>query len=319
MQITASMVKELRAQTQAGMMDCKKALTETDGDMAKAVDLLREKGLLKAAKKSGRIAAEGLVALLISEDKKLGSLVEVNSETDFVAKNEEFKQFVSDIAETVLDKKPADIAELDGVKFKDSDQTVLNVLNEKISKIGENLKIRRFAIETSNNGSIVGYVHGGGKIGVLVNLESDADYEDVYTLGKDLAMQIASMSPKYVAREDVDQEYIEHEKSILLAQAVNENEEDVKNGKKAKSETILKGMVEGRLKKELKEVCLLEQAFVKDSEKSVKDVVDAKAKELNKTIKVTSFVRYEVGEGLEKREENFADEVAKQINSEKIE
>ncbi len=317
MQITASMVKELRAQTQAGMMDCKKALTETDGDMAKAVDLLREKGLLKAAKKSGRIAAEGLVALLISEDKKLGSLVEVNSETDFVAKNEEFKQFVSDIAETVLDKKPADIAELDGVKFKDSDQTVLNVLNEKISKIGENLKIRRFAIETSNNGSIVGYVHGGGKIGVLVNLESDADYEDVYTLGKDLAMQIASMSPKYVAREDVDQEYIEHEKSILLAQAVNENEEDVKNGKKAKSETILKGMVEGRLKKELKEVCLLEQAFVKDSEKSVKDVVDAKAKELNKTIKVTSFVRYEVGEGLEKREENFADEVAKQINSEK--
>lgn len=317
MQITASMVKELRAQTQAGMMDCKKALTETDGDMAKAVDLLREKGLLKAAKKSGRIAAEGLVALLISEDKRLGSLVEVNSETDFVAKNEEFKQFVSDIAETVLDKKPADIAELDGVKFKDSDQTVLNVLNEKISKIGENLKIRRFAIETSNNGSIVGYVHGGGKIGVLVNLESDADYEDVYTLGKDLAMQIASMSPKYVAREDVDQEYIEHEKSILLAQAVNENEEDVKNGKKAKSETILKGMVEGRLKKELKEVCLLEQAFVKDSEKSVKDVVDAKAKELNKTIKVTSFVRYEVGEGLEKREENFADEVAKQINSEK--
>lgn len=317
MQITASMVKELRAQTQAGMMDCKKALTETDGDMAKAVDLLREKGLLKAAKKSGRIAAEGLVALLISEDKKLGSLVEVNSETDFVAKNEEFKQFVSDIAETVLDKKPADIAELDGVKFKDSDQTVLNVLNEKISKIGENLKIRRFAIETSNNGSIVGYVHGGGKIGVLVNLESDADYEDVYTLGKDLAMQIASMSPKYVAREDVDQEYIEHEKSILLAQAVNENEEDVKNGKKAKSETILKGMVEGRLKKELKEVCLLEQAFVKDSEKSVKDVVDAKAKELNKTIKVTSFVRYEVGAGLEKREENFADEVAKQINSEK--
>ena len=317
MQITASMVKELRAQTQAGMMDCKKALTETDGDMAKAVDLLREKGLLKAAKKSGRIAAEGLVALLISEDKKLGSLVEVNSETDFVAKNEEFKHFVSDIAETVLDKKPADIAELDGVKFKDSDQTVLNVLNEKISKIGENLKIRRFAIETSNNGSIVGYVHGGGKIGVLVNLESDADYEDVYTLGKDLAMQIASMSPKYVAREDVDQEYIEHEKSILLAQAVNENEEDVKNGKKAKSETILKGMVEGRLKKELKEVCLLEQAFVKDSEKSVKDVVDAKAKELNKTIKVTSFVRYEVGEGLEKREENFADEVAKQINSEK--
>lgn len=317
MQITASMVKELRAQTQAGMMDCKKALTETDGDMAKAVDLLREKGLLKAAKKSGRIAAEGLVALLISEDKKLGSLVEVNSETDFVAKNEEFKQFVSDIAETVLDKKPSDIAELDGVKFKDSDQTVLNVLNEKISKIGENLKIRRFAIETSNNGSIVGYVHGGGKIGVLVNLESDADYEDVYTLGKDLAMQIASMSPKYVAREDVDQEYIEHEKSILLAQAVNENEEDVKNGKKAKSETILKGMVEGRLKKELKEVCLLEQAFVKDSEKSVKDVVDAKAKELNKTIKVTSFVRYEVGEGLEKREENFADEVAKQINSEK--
>lgn len=317
MQITASMVKELRAQTQAGMMDCKKALTETDGDMAKAVDLLREKGLLKAAKKSGRIAAEGLVALLISEDKKLGSLVEVNSETDFVAKNEEFKQFVSDIAETILDKKPADIAELDGVKFKDSDQTVLNVLNEKISKIGENLKIRRFAIETSNNGSIVGYVHGGGKIGVLVNLESDADYENVYTLGKDLAMQIASMSPKYVAREDVDQEYIEHEKSILLAQAVNENEEDVKNGKKAKSETILKGMVEGRLKKELKEVCLLEQAFVKDSEKSVKDVVDAKAKELNKTIKVTSFVRYEVGEGLEKREENFADEVAKQINSEK--
>lgn len=317
MQITASMVKELRAQTQAGMMDCKKALTETDGDMAKAVDLLREKGLLKAAKKSGRIAAEGLVALLISEDKKLGSLVEVNSETDFVAKNEEFKQFVSDIAETVLDKKPADIAELDGVKFKDSDKTVLDVLNEKISKIGENLKIRRFAIETSNNGSIVGYVHGGGKIGVLVNLESDADYEDVYTLGKDLAMQIASMSPKYVAREDVDQEYIEHEKSILLAQAVNENEEDVKNGKKAKSETILKGMVEGRLKKELKEVCLLEQAFVKDSEKSVKDVVDAKAKELNKTIKVTSFVRYEVGEGLEKREENFADEVAKQINSEK--
>lgn len=313
MAITAAMVKELREQTQAGMMDCKKALVETDGDMAKAVDILREKGLSKAAKKAGRIAAEGLVALIISDDAKSASIVEVNSETDFVAKNEEFKTFVSDVANVALAAKPADLealkaAELDG-------KTLETVLNEKISKIGENMTLRRFAVEEQANGAIVGYVHGAGKIAVLVNMESSAPADKLQELGKDIAMQVASMNPKYISGDDVDQEYIAHEKEILMAQAINENEEEAAKGKKKKPVEIIEKMVVGRLQKELKEVCLLEQVFVKNSDFTVGQVVKNAETEVGSSIKVSSIVRFEVGEGLEKKEENFAEEVAKQMGN----
>lgn len=314
MQITAAMVKELREQTQAGMMDCKKALVEAEGDMAKAVDILREKGLSKAAKKAGRIAAEGLVSLVISDDSKSGAIVEVNSETDFVAKNEEFKTFVNDVANLALKTKPADMDALKAAVLED-DKSLETVLNEKISKIGENMSVRRFAVEEQANGAVVGYVHGAGKIAVLVNLESDASADKLQELGKDIAMQVASMNPKYVSRDDVDQEYIEHEREILMAQAMNENEEEAAKGKKKKPVEIIEKMVVGRLQKELKEVCLLEQVFVKNSDFTVSQVVENVAKEVGANIKVVSVVRFEVGEGLEKKEENFAEEVAKQMGN----
>lgn len=314
MQITAAMVKELREQTQAGMMDCKKALVEAEGDMAKAVDILREKGLSKAAKKAGRIAAEGLVSLVISDDSKSGAIVEVNSETDFVAKNEEFKTFVNDVANLALKTKSADMDALKAAVLED-DKSLETVLNEKISKIGENMSVRRFAVEEQANGAVVGYVHGAGKIAVLVNLESDASADKLQELGKDIAMQVASMNPKYVSRDDVDQEYIEHEREILMAQAMNENEEEAAKGKKKKPVEIIEKMVVGRLQKELKEVCLLEQVFVKNSDFTVSQVVENVAKEVGANIKVVSVVRFEVGEGLEKKEENFAEEVAKQMGN----
>ena len=314
MQITAGMVKELREQTQAGMMDCKKALVEAEGNMEKAVDILREKGLSKAAKKAGRIAAEGLVSLVVSDDKKHGAIVEINSETDFVAKNEEFKNFVSAAAELALRAKPADLAAFKAAEIE-SGKSLEVVLNEKISKIGENMTIRRFAVESQENGTVVGYVHGAGKIAVLVNLASSSDSEKLQELGKDIAMQVASMNPKYISSDDVDQEYIAHEKEILMAQAVNENEEEAAKGKKKKPMEIIEKMVIGRLNKELKEVCLLEQPFVKDSDLTVGQVVKNVAKEVGAEIVVKSTVRFEVGEGLEKKEENFAEEVAKQMGN----
>ena len=314
MQITAGMVKELREQTQAGMMDCKKALVEAEGNMEKAVDILREKGLSKAAKKAGRIAAEGLVSLVVSEDRKHGAIVEINSETDFVAKNEEFKNFVSSAAELALKVKPVDLDAFKAAELEEG-KSLEVVLNEKISKIGENMTIRRFAVDSQADGTVVGYVHGAGKIAVLVNLASSSDSEKLQELGKDIAMQVASMNPKYISSDDVDQEYIAHEKEILMAQAVNENEEEAAKGKKKKPLEIIEKMVIGRLNKELKEVCLLEQPFVKDSDLTVGQVVNNVAKEVGAEIVVKATVRFEVGEGLEKKEENFAEEVAKQMGN----
>ncbi len=301
MEITALMVKELREKTNAGMMDCKKALKETDGDMEKAIDFLREKGLSQAAKKADRIAAEGLTTAVISEDEKTGVVVEVNSETDFVAKNPEFKAFVSDVAKTVVEKNPSDlealkVAELNG-------KTVQEVLTDKIAKIGENMSIRRFAEEKVNSGVVVGYIHGGGKISVIVALESEGEKEALEVLGKDIAMQVAAMNPKYISTDDVDQEFIAHEREVLIAQALNEG----------KPQNIVEKMVEGRLQKELKEVCLLEQAFVKDADLTVKKVIANTAAKIGKDIKISGVQRFEVGEGIEKKSENFADEVAKQM------
>ncbi|EOE7230164.1 elongation factor Ts [Clostridioides difficile] len=299
--ITAQMVKELRESTGAGMMDCKKALQEAEGNMEKAVDLLREKGLSKAAKKAGRVAAEGLVAIEMNDDNTVASMVEVNSETDFVAKNEDFKVFVKDAACMALATDKEDIASLLGETHKEG-ITLQEVLNNRVAKIGEKLDFRRFA-KVVTNGQVAGYIHGGGKIGVLVEMETEARYAKVLELGKDVAMQVAAMNPKYVSRDEVDAEYIAHETEVLTQQALNE-------GKPA---NIVEKMVKGRLEKELKEVCLLEQTFVKNPDITVKQLVADVAKAVGSDIKVVKVVRFEVGEGIQKREENFAEEVAKQL------
>ncbi|MDY2793919.1 MAG: translation elongation factor Ts [Peptostreptococcus porci] len=301
MAITAQMVKELRESTGAGMMDCKKALTEADGDMERAIDILREKGLSKAAKKADRIAAEGLVTIKLNADNTVAAITEVNSETDFVAKNEDFKVFVNDVTEMVLDADFADVATLLAAQHKEG-KALQDVLNDRIATIGEKLDVRRFE-KVSTNGVISGYIHGGGKIGVLVVLDTDSKDEQVSKLGKDIAMQVAAMNPKYISRDDVDQEYIAHEKEVLTQQALNE-------GKPAE---IVEKMVVGRLNKELKEVCLMDQVYVKDSELTISKLVASVEKSVGSSIKVSKVVRYEVGEGMEKREENFADEVAKQL------
>ncbi|ENY8870758.1 translation elongation factor Ts [Clostridioides difficile] len=299
--ITAQMVKELRESTGAGMMDCKKALQEAEGNMEKAVDLLREKGLSKAAKKAGRVAAEGLVAIEMNDDNTVASMVEVNSETDFVAKNEDFKVFVKDAACMALATDKEDIASLLGETHKEG-ITLQEVLNNRVAKIGEKLDFRRFA-KVVTNGQVAGYIHGGGKIGVLVEMETEARDAKVLELGKDVAMQVAAMNTKYVSRDEVDAEYIAHETEVLTQQALNE-------GKPA---NIVEKMVKGRLEKELKEVCLLEQTFVKNPDITVKQLVADVAKAVGSDIKVVKVVRFEVGEGIQKREENFAEEVAKQL------
>ena len=302
MAVTAAMVKEIRERTGAGMMDCKKALTETDGDMDQAIEILREKGLAKAAKKSGRVASEGLVNLAVTEDGKKAVLLEVNSETDFVAKNDEFKGFVSDLTSKLLN---SDIATLEELLASDMDgMPVQEALNTKIARIGENINIRRFE-KFAGDAVTVGYIHGGGRIGVLAQFDTAATYNEIETMGKDIAMQVAAMSPKYIAEEDVDAEYVENEKKILTLQALNEG----------KAEAIVEKMVLGRLKKELKQVCLLEQAFVKDGDIDVKTYIKNCGKEIGKDITMKAMIRYEIGEGIEKIEENFADEVAKQINN----
>ncbi|MEE8031293.1 translation elongation factor Ts [Clostridioides difficile] len=295
------MEKEVRESTGAGMMDCKKALQEAEGNMEKAVDLLREKGLSKAAKKAGRVAAEGLVAIEMNDDNTVASMVEVNSETDFVAKNEDFKVFVKDAACMALATDKEDIASLLGETHKEG-ITLQEVLNNRVAKIGEKLDFRRFA-KVVTNGQVAGYIHGGGKIGVLVEMETEARDAKVLELGKDVAMQVAAMNPKYVSRDEVDAEYIAHETEVLTQQALNE-------GKPA---NIVEKMVKGRLEKELKEVCLLEQTFVKNPDITVKQLVADVAKAVGSDIKVVKVVRFEVGEGIQKREENFAEEVAKQL------
>ena len=289
--ITAELVKQLREKTGAGMMDCKKVLTETDGDMEKAAELLRERGTAKAAKKSGRVAAEGLVCSHVSEDKKVGAIVEVNAETDFVAKNEEFKGFVSDIAEIVVKENPADVEALLNVQYKDLGKTVSEVLTDKIATIGENMSIRRFA-RYESEGLVESYIHGDGKIAVLVDFKKgDSD------LAKDVCMQIAAVRPEYLSREDVPAEAVSKEMEILKAQAMNE-------GKPAE---IAEKMVQGRIGKFYAEVCLLEQEFVKDSSVKVGALISGKGAEMLR------FARFEKGEGIEKKEENFAEEVMKQI------
>ena len=290
--ITAELVKELREKTGAGMMDCKKVLTETDGDMEKAAELLRERGIAKAAKKSGRIAAEGLVATFVSADKKVGSVVEVNAETDFVAKNEEFVNFVNDVAEIVATEAPADVEALLATTYKNAGKTVQEVLTEKIATIGENMSIRRFdRFETE--GLIESYIHGAGKIAVLVDFAKGES-----ELAKDVCMQIAAAKPEYFNRESVPQDRVAKEMEILKAQAMNE-------GKPAE---IAEKMVQGRIGKFYSEICLLDQEFVKDSSVKVGELIK------NKGAEMVRFARFEKGEGIEKKEENFAEEVMKQIN-----
>lgn len=300
MAVTAQMVKDLREMTGAGMMDCKNALTETDGNIDKAIEILREKGLAKAAKKAGRIATEGLVAAAYSKDGAIGSIVEVNSETDFVAKNQEFVDFVQKLAELALNIKSDDLEALMAAGYE-GEGTVKDALNAKIAKIGENLNIRRF--ETFQEPGVVysGYIHGNGKIGVVVGLKTTAAVDDVQVIGKDVAMQVASMSPKFLDESGVDPEYLAKEKEIMTQLVLNE-------GKKA---DMVERIVEGKLKKEIKEVCLIEQKFVKNGDITVCQYVADAGKALGKDMSVASFIRYEVGEGIEKKEEDFAAEVAK--------
>ena len=305
MAITAGMVKELREMTGAGMMDCKKALTEADGSMEKAVELLREKGLAASAKKAGRIASEGMVAVYLSDDNKIGAIVEVNSETDFVAKNDEFQGFVEAVANQVVDSEAADLdAFMAEAWAADTTKTVKDALVEKIAVIGENLNIRRFEKVAADNGVVVPYIHGGGRIGVLVVADTDVVNDEIKAALKNVAMQVAAMSPKYVSREEVSQDYLDHEKEILLAQAKKENPE--------KPENIIEKMIIGRLNKELKEICLLDQVYVQDSDLTVGKYVDKVAKENGANVKVTKFVRFETGEGIEKKVDDFAAEVAAQ-------
>ena len=310
MAITAAMVKELREMSGAGMMDCKKALTATDGDMDKAVEFLREKGLAGAEKKAGRIAAEGIVATAMTEDEKKAVVVEVNAETDFVAKNAKFQAYVAQVAAQALTTTAADMDAFMEEKWAaDETLTVKEALSSQISIIGENMNIRRFKQVVEENGVVVSYIHAGGRIGVLVDVETSVVNDAVKEMGKNIAMQIAALNPKYTSRDEVSADFIEHEKNILMAQIQNDPKEA------SKPEKVIQGMIQGRINKELKEICLLDQTYVKaeDGKQSVAQYVAQVAKENGASITVKGFVRFETGEGLEKKEENFAEEVAKQM------
>ena len=303
MAITAGMVKELREMTGAGMMDCKKALSETNGDMDAAVEFLRKNGQAKAEKKAGRIAAEGIVKTVVKDDK-VAAIVEVNTETDFVAKNDEFQGFVEAVVNQVVDSDAADMDAFMAEAWEaDTTKTVKEALVEKIAVIGENLNIRRFE-KVVTDGCVVSYIHGGGRIGVLVVADTDVVNDEIKAALKNVAMQVAAMSPKYVSRQEVAQDYLDHEKEILLAQAKKENPE--------KPDNIIEKMIIGRLNKELKEICLLDQVYVQDSDLTVAKYVDKVAKENGANVTVTKFVRFETGEGLEKKVDDFAAEVAAQ-------
>ena len=298
MAISAKLVKELREKTGAGMMDCKKALVEADGDMEKAVDFLREQGLAKQAKKASRIAAEGMAFAMTTEDHKKGVVIEVNAETDFVAKNADFQAFVNTCAQTVIDNNPADVEALLACNASGSDKTVAELLQEKVLVIGENIQIRRFKLMEV---ACVAYVHAGGVIGVLVNFKTDlADKPEFVTYGKDVAMQIAALNTPYLKESDVPAEVLEHEKEIMKAEVVNSG----------KPEAIADKIVMGKIGKFYKENCLLDQAFVKENKISVQQYTNNTAKELGGSIEITEFVRFEKGEGIEKREDDFAAEVA---------
>ncbi len=310
MAVTAAMVKELREMTGAGMMDCKKALAATDGDMDKAVEFLREKGLAGAEKKAGRIAAEGIVATAMTDDEKKAVVVEVNAETDFVAKNAKFQAYVAQVAAQALTTTAADMDAFMAEKWAaDETLTVKEALSSQISIIGENMNIRRFKQVVEENGVVVSYIHAGGRIGVLVDVETSVVNDAVKEMGKNIAMQIAALNPKYTSRDEVSADFIEHEKSILMAQIQNDPKEA------SKPEKVIQGMIQGRINKEMKEICLLDQTYVKaeDGKQSVAQYVAQVAKENGANITVKGFVRFETGEGLEKKEENFAEEVAKQM------
>ena len=309
MAITAAMVKELREMTGAGMMDCKKALGETNGDMDAAVEFLRKNGQAKAEKKASRIAAEGLCRVVTDGDQK-AAIVEVNSETDFVAKNEDFQAYVEAVAQQALTSDAADLDAFLAEKWNlDESKTVKDALTDKIAVIGENLTIRRFAKVTAENGFVVSYVHAGGRIGVIVEAECEKVCDEAKEACTNLAMQIAAMNPKYISDADVDADYLAHEREILMAQIMNDPKES------QKPEKVIEGMIKGRLNKELKEICLLDQVYVKaeDGKQSVAKYLDQVSKEIGATRSIKKFVRFETGEGLEKKEENFAEEGAKQM------
>ena len=311
MAITAAMVKELREMTGAGMMDCKKALNETNGNMDEAVEFLRKNGQAKAEKKANRIAAEGLCAVVM-KDEKTAAVVEVNSETDFVAKNETFQEFVKAVA---VQASNSDAADMDAFMAEawneDASKTVNDALAEKVAVIGENLKIRRFEKVVAANGCVATYVHGGGRIGVIVEADTTAVNDAVKEALVNIAMQIAALNPKYVSREEVSAEYIAHEKEILLAQIMNDPQES------KKPEKVINGMIEGRISKELKEVCLVDQVYVKaeDGKQTVGKYLEEVSKAAGAPVAVKRFVRFETGEGLEKKQEDFAAEVAAQMGN----
>ena len=308
MAVTASMVKELREMTGAGMMDCKKALAETNGDMNQAIEYLREKGLAKAAKKAGRIAAEGICDTNVSADGKVASIVEVNSETDFVAKNEKFRDFVAAVAAQAAKTSAADIEAFVAEPWDlDNSKTVAEELASQIAVIGENMNIRRFAKIVAESGFVESYIHGAGRIGILVEMEASEYSDAARECAKNVAMQIAAMNPKYVNQKEIPADYIEHEKEILKAQIMNDPKES------QKPEKVIDGMINGRINKQLKEICLVDQVYVKDGDLTVQKYIDAVAKENGITLAVKKFVRFETGEGIEKKEENFAEEVAKQM------
>ena len=309
MAITAAMVKELREMTGAGMMDCKKALNETNGNMDEAVEFLRKNGQAKAEKKASRIAAEGLCTVVVKDDTT-AAVVEVNSETDFVAKNETFQSFVKAVAAQAVNSDAKDMdAFMAEAWNEDASKTVNDALVEKVAVIGENLKIRRFEKVVAEHGCVVSYVHGGGRIGVIVDADTDVVNDAVKEAMVNIAMQIAALNPKYVSRDEVSADYIAHEKEILLAQIMNDPKES------QKPEKVINGMIEGRISKELKEVCLVDQVYVKaeDGKQSVSKYVEEVAKANNAKIAIKGFVRMETGEGIEKKEEDFAAEVAAQM------
>ncbi len=309
MEITAAMVKELREMTGAGMMDCKKALGETDGNMDEAVEYLRKNGQAKAEKKAARIAAEGIVRIALDGDKK-AAIVEVNSETDFVAKNEKFQSFVERVAESALSTNATELDDfLKDSLAGDSSKTINEELVSQVATIGENLKIRRFEKAEATDGILVDYIHGGGRIGVVVVAKTAVTDDTVKEALKNIAMQIAALSPKYIERKDISAEFIDHEKEIIKAQIMNDPKES------QKPEKVIAGMIEGRISKQLKEICLLDQVYVKaeDGKQTVAKYLEEISKKVGSTVAVERFIRFETGEGLEKKNEDFAAEVAAQI------
>ncbi len=309
MAITAAMVKELRETTGAGMMDCKKALNETNGNMEEAVEYLRKNGQAKAEKKASRIAAEGLCTVVV-KDEKTAAVVEVNSETDFVAKNETFQEFVKAVANQAVVSDASDLDSfMEEAWIEDNAKTVKDALVEKVAVIGENLKIRRFEKVVAEHGCVVSYVHGGGRIGVIVEADSDVVNDTVKEAMTNIAMQVAALNPKYVSRAEISDEYIAHEKEILRAQIMNDPKES------QKPEKVIDGMIEGRVSKELKEICLVDQVYVKaeDGKQSVAKYLEEVSKNAGTKVAVKRFVRFETGEGIEKKQEDFAAEVAAQM------